>query len=190
MHEKDMGWCFWCPPLSAPCASVYPGRWVWVDRTRLQWARKLLHPASPASRLPLRVPHYLPLSHRLCGSPACCLVTCRSEVDIIMTGTLIGPDPVFHLRLGLAQSEWLFEVRPGLSDEVSEVRPNKQKTRRHYILIELVWKVQVEKNRYLCVIFNCSHILKRIYCIYDYFNVNSVADLMWSLSLFFIPLLH
>lgn len=56
---------------------------------------------------------YLPLSHQLCGRPACCLVTCCSAVDIIMTAMLIRPDPVFHLCLRPAQSEWLFQVRPG-----------------------------------------------------------------------------
>lgn len=97
-----------------------------LDRTRLHWAKQPPSPALPSFLSTLPGSIYLPLSHRLCGSTACCLVTGWSELDIIMTAMLIRPDPVFHLCLGPAQSEWLFEVRPGFSDEVNELGPNKK----------------------------------------------------------------
>lgn len=99
-----------------------------LDRTRLHWAKQPLHPPAQASCPPFLVQSTCHCHIGFVAAPACCLVTGWSELDIIMTAMLIRPDPVFHLSLGPAQSEWLFEVRPGLSDEVNELRPNKQKT--------------------------------------------------------------
>lgn len=138
-------------------------------------------PSSPFAhppKLPVHLPRsiYLPLSHRLCGSPACCLVTGWSELDIIMTAMLIRPDPVFHLCLDPAQSEWLFEVRPGLSDEVNELRPNKQKTRSLHILIKFVWRSKMHKLDVL----KFSHIIQRMnaFIIRNYLNVTSVPNVI------------
>lgn len=103
------------------------------DRNRLHLAKQ---PSSPTfvsflSSLPHSV--YLPLSHRLCGSAVCCLVTGWSELDIIMTAMLIRPDPIFHLCLSLSGC-----LRSGPACQMKSARTNKQETTSLHILMELV----------------------------------------------------
>lgn len=110
------------------------------------------------------LPHsiYLPLSHRLCGSPACCLVTDWSELDIIMTAMLIRRGPVFS---SLSQSSSIWVAVWGqarLSEEVNELRPNKQKTSKRSlcILAKFVWNSR--SKIHTLDILKDSYIWKRI----------------------------
>lgn len=93
-----------------------------LDRTRLHWAKQPPSPALPSFLSTLPGSIYLPLSHRLCGSTACCLVTGWSELDIIMTAMLIRPDPVFHLCqrqtvVGCLRSGQAFQMKSTSSDQ-------------------------------------------------------------------------
>lgn len=54
---------------------------------------------------------------------------------------LIRPDPVFHLCLGPAQPEWLFEVRPGCQmKSMSSDQTNKTQAKENLcIVVNFVW---------------------------------------------------
>lgn len=87
----------------------------WSDRTRLHLPPP--PPLAPPAQLPIQPFRTRSTCHCHIGfvaGAACCLVTGRSELDIIMTATLIGPDPIFRRCLVPPRSEWLFEVRPVL----------------------------------------------------------------------------
>lgn len=105
------------------------------------------------------------LSHRLCGSPACCLVTGWSELDTIMTAALIRPDPIFNLCFRPAQPEWLFEVRPGWQMKSTSSGQTNQ-TKRAFVLCYSLYESQGHKcaigtswsvwNWETVVILNCN----------------------------------
>lgn len=101
-------------------------------------------PNNPRFLSPIPLASYLPLSHWLCGSPAGCLVTGRSELDIIMTAMLIRPDPVFHLRLDPAPPEWLFKVSPGNQKKSASADLTKHKTSKISlcILMKFAWNLR------------------------------------------------
>lgn len=119
------------------------------DRNRLHSAKQPSSPtfASFLSSLPHSV--YLPLSHRLCGSAVCCLVTGWSELDIIMTAMLIRPDPIFHLHLGLSGC-----LRSGPACQMKSARTDKTNRRQQALTF---WWSSYEAQ--------CSH-TKRNECIF------------------------
>lgn len=128
------------------------------DRNRLHSAKQPSSPtfASFLSSLPHSV--YLPLSHRLCGSAVCCLVTGWSELDIIMTAMLIRPDPIFHLCLSLSGC-----LRSGPARQMKSARTDNNKpTTSLHILMEFVWMLpQKETDGFIVwksfkITFSCS----------------------------------